>query len=359
MNNLKMATAVATAANNTKVEHLEYNFASLNSFITPTHEFYIRSHFPTPSIDQEQWTLRVEGEVERPFELTFAELCQLPVKTLAVTLECAGNHRAFLKPPVGGLQWEQGGISTAEWTGVPLTAVLEMAGIKKTAVEVIIEGADRGEVQTTPKPAGEIHFARSLPLDAPILADALLAYQMNGEALPPSHGYPLRLIVPGWYAMASVKWVTRLLVTDKAFHGYYQSVDYAFWQRVDGVPTRVPITTMPPKAAIAQPAIDEVLPLHTPIRIHGAAWSGDAQVVKVEVSTDGGQTWDTAQLLGEATPYAWRLWVYHTEGFTKPGCYQLMARATDSKGRTQPLQREADLENYQICHVIPIPVHVQ
>jgi DMSO/TMAO reductase YedYZ molybdopterin-dependent catalytic subunit len=188
------------------------------------------------------------------------------------------------------------------------------------------------------------------------LQDTLLAYQMNGETLPLAHGYPLRLVVPGWYAMASVKWVQRLIVTGKRFHGYYQSVDYAIWERIGGIPTRVPITTMFPKAAIARPTVGEALPLHQPFRIAGAAWGGDAQIVKVEVSTDGGRNWCPAQFATEAVPYAWRLWTYEAEGFAKAGTYQLMARATDSKGRRQPMQRDADLENYLIYHVIPITV---
>jgi DMSO/TMAO reductase YedYZ molybdopterin-dependent catalytic subunit len=339
-----------------QVENTEYDFASLNSFITPTEQFYIRNHYPYPAVDKESWQVHVTGEVARPFALTFAELSRFEAKTLTVTLECAGNHRSFLDPKVDGLQWGQGAVSNAEWTGVPLSALLERAGVKADAVEVIIEGADKGEVKATPKPKGEIHFARSLPLDHPVLADALLAFQMNGEPLSLAHGYPLRLVVPGWYAMASVKWVQRLIVTKQPFHGYYQSVDYAVWDRMNGAPSRVPITTMLPKAAIARPTTDEVLSVRSPFRIHGAAWSGDAEITKVEVSTDGGKQWCLAQLLGESMPYAWRLWTFVSEGFAKPGSYQLMARATDSKGRTQPMQRGDDLENYLISHVIPVPV---
>jgi DMSO/TMAO reductase YedYZ molybdopterin-dependent catalytic subunit len=342
-----------------QVENLEYPFATLNSFITPIDEFYVRNHYTYPLLEKDCWQLSVQGEVEQPYTLSFAELCQLPSRTLMATLECAGNHRTFLHPPVEGLQWAQGAVSNAEWMGVALSTVLKNAGVKPNAIEVIVEGADQGEVKTPPKPASEIHFARSLPLDHPILADTLLAYQMNGEELSVAHGYPLRLIVPSWYAMASVKWVKRLIVTSKPFHGYYQSTEYALWERIDGTPTRVPITTLQPKASIARPTVDEALPLHTPIRIHGAAWSGDAEVAKVEISTDGGQRWHLAQLLGEAMPYAWRLWAYEAPAFTRPGSYQIMAKATDSKGREQAMRRDADLENYMISHVIPIPVTVR
>jgi DMSO/TMAO reductase YedYZ molybdopterin-dependent catalytic subunit len=276
-----------------------------------------------------------------------------------VTLECAGNHRSFLKTPTRGVQWEQGAVSTAEWRGVALPTLLARARLQPQALEVIIEGADSGEINEPPKPDGEIHYARSLPLDHPVLAHALLAYQMNGEDLSRQHGYPLRLVVPGWYGMASVKWVTRLIVTSKPFHGYYQSVDYALWERVDGIPTRVPITAMQTKAAIARPAPHEEIPLHTPCRIHGAAWSSEAEIACVEVSVDGGKSWNEAQLLGEAVPYAWRLWAYDAPAFTHPGPYTLMAKATDTNGGTQAIERQPDRENYVVSHVIPVPVTVR
>jgi hypothetical protein len=159
--------------------------------------------------------------------------------------------------------------------------------------------------------------------------------------------------------MASVKWVQRLIVTRTKFHGYFQSTDYAYWKQVDGVPTRVPITTMQPKAAIACPTAGDEVPRHTPFRIHGAAWGGDAPIARVEVSTDGGASWHTAQLLGEVVRYAWRLWSYDAPGFTQPGSHTIMARATDSRGCTQTMQREPNRENYMISHVIPIPVTVR
>jgi DMSO/TMAO reductase YedYZ molybdopterin-dependent catalytic subunit len=274
-------------------------------------------------------------------------------------MECAGNQRAFLVPAVEGVQWSQGAVGTAEWTGVALPAVLARAGLLAGALEVVVEGADKGEIKSTPRPDGEIHFARSLPLDHPVLAGALLAYAMNGEPLPLAHGAPLRLIVPGWYGMASVKWVQRLLVTDRPFHGYYQSIDYAIWQRIDGIPTRVPITTMQTKAAIARPEAHDVIALHAPFSLHGAAWSGDSRIVQVEVSLDGGERWDTARLLGEPVRYAWRLWRYDAPPFTRPGSYTLMARATDAQGCTQPMQRQPDRDNYMVSHVIPIPVTVR
>ncbi len=341
------------------LQNLEYPFATLDSFITPNAEFYVRNHYPYPALTAESWRLRIEGSVDHPLQLSYAELKQLPARSIIATLECAGNHRAFLTPKVGGLQWSQGAVGNAEWTGVPLQAILAHAGVKPDALEVIVEGADKGEIKESPKPDGPIHYVRSLPLDHPVLADALLAYQMNGEALSLAHGSPLRLIVPSWYAMASVKWVTRLILTAKPFHGYYQSIDYALWERIDGIPTRIPITTMQTKSSIARPALNEVIPLQTPFRVHGAAWSGDAEIAKVEISVDEGKTWNLAQLMGEAVRYAWRLWEYEAPPFTHPGSYNVLARATDTKGCTQAMQREPDRENYVISHVIPVPIIVR
>ncbi len=350
---------IARGTTDTPVENREYSFARLSSFITPTDEFYIRNHFTYPTIDLNRWRLRVEGSVEQPLSLDYAELRRLPLTTLTVTLECAGNHRSFLETPTRGVQWQQGAVSTAEWAGVALQTILLRAGLQPQALEVIIEGADSGEINEPPKPDGAIHYGRSLPLDHPILAHSLLAYQMNGEELPLEHGYPLRLVVPGWYGMASVKWVTRLIVTPKPFHGYYQSVDYALWERIDGIPTRAPISALQTKAAIARPAPQEEIPLHTPYRVYGAAWSSDAEIAKVEVSVDGGKSWYEAQLLGEAVPYAWRLWEYNAPAFTRPGTYTFMAKATDTQGGTQAMERQPDRENYVISHVIPVAVTVR
>ena len=173
-------------------ENLEFNFATLDNFLTPNDRFYVRTHFATPNLDAEKWQLRVEGAVERPFTLSYAELQQMPARKLQTTLECAGNGRVALFPPAGGVQWDLGGVSTAEWTGVSLASLLAKAGLRRDAVEVVLEGADSGEIKTTPRPAGAIHFARSLPLERARQQDVILAYKMNGSDLPVSHGFPVR-----------------------------------------------------------------------------------------------------------------------------------------------------------------------
>jgi DMSO/TMAO reductase YedYZ molybdopterin-dependent catalytic subunit len=339
-------------------ENLEFPFDTLDSFLTPNDRFYVRSHFAVPALEASTWRLRVEGAVERPIEFGYDELRKMTARTLPATLECAGNSRVFLSPAVRGVQWELGAVSTAEWTGVPLSAILERAGVKPGAVEVVLEGADSGEMKDPPKPAGAIHFARSLPLAKALRPETLLAYKMNGADLPVSHGFPIRAVVPGWYGVASVKWLTRILVVDKPYQGHFQTVDYAVFERRDGLPVRVPIADLQLKAAIARPVTHEVIAAGTPYTISGAAWSGESPVRRVEVSTDGGMTWAQAVLNDRSHPFSWRLWSYTWKSPAK-GRAVLMARATDASGRVQPMQRDADRDNYMVSHVLPIEIEAR
>jgi DMSO/TMAO reductase YedYZ molybdopterin-dependent catalytic subunit len=338
--------------------NLEMPFSTLSQFITPNESFYVRCHFPIPEIATEDWRLKMEGEVEAPFALSYDELRGMESRTIAATLECAGNNRIFLEPKVKGVQWGLGAVGNASWTGVPLSALLGRAKIKANAVEVILEGADEGEVDKSPKPAGKISFCRSLPLSK-AQADVLLAYEMNGEKLSATHGFPLRAIVPGWYAMASVKWLRRIIVTDKPFNGFYQSLDYTYWDRSGALPTLAPLAEQQIKAEIARPENGEVVPANSIYRIHGAAWSGEADVTKVELSFDSGRAWNEAKLLGEPVKNAWRLWEYEWRTPAEPGRSALLARATDSRGRVQPVERSADRGTYMINHLLPVEVEVR
>jgi DMSO/TMAO reductase YedYZ molybdopterin-dependent catalytic subunit len=182
---------------------------------------------------------------------------------------------------------------------------------------------------------------------------------MNGAPLPAAHGYPLRAIVAGWYGMASIKWLSRIVVLEKPFDGFFQSIEYSYFQKKHGLPTLVPITEMMVKASIARPTLQEVIPAGKKYRMHGAAWAGESSIVKVEISTDGGKTWAGAILLGESVPFAWRLWEFTWDVPAKPGRYTCMARATDKQGRTQSLERDTDRRNYMISHVQPIEVNVE
>lgn len=340
-------------------ENLEFPFSTLDSFLTPNHSFYVRSHFAVPSLDVNTWRLRVEGAVTRPLELTLANLQNMAARTAPATLECAGNSRVFLVPAAKGVQWEAGAVSNAAWTGVPLAAVLERAGVNANAVEVILEGADTGEIADPPKPAGPIHYARSLTLAKALDPNTLLAYGMNGVALPLSHGYPLRAVVPGWYGMASVKWLTRIIVTTTPFTGFHQTIDYAYWDRQNGLPMLRPLTEMQTKSLIARPAMGEVVRANTLYRMNGAAWTGDSEVTKVEISGDGGNGWGEARFLDPPLRFAWRRWEYQWRTPQKPGRYSVMSRATDARGRVQAAKRDPDYGNYAISHTLPIDVEVQ
>jgi DMSO/TMAO reductase YedYZ molybdopterin-dependent catalytic subunit len=337
--------------------NLEMPFSSLNGLITPNESFYVRCHFPIPEISAPQWRLAVEGEIAKPFALSYDELLGMESRTLAATLECAGNNRIFLEPKVKGVQWGLGAVGNANWTGVPLAAVLERANLKPDALEVILEGADEGQVDKTPTPAGKISYCRSLPLEK-ARANVLLAYEMNGDKLSATHGFPVRAIVPGWYAMASVKWLRRIIITNKPFNGFYQSLDYTYWDRSGPLPTLAPLTELQTKAEIARPETGESLAADSAYRIHGAAWTGTGEIVRVDITVDSGNTWHEAKLLGQPAKNAWRLWEYEwTPG--KPGRYTIIARATDSRGAAQPIERSGDRGTYMINHLLPVEVEVR
>jgi DMSO/TMAO reductase YedYZ molybdopterin-dependent catalytic subunit len=338
--------------------NLEMPFETLEGFLTPTEAFYVRTHFPIPSIDRNAWWLRVEGEVDNPFAINYEQLLELESITIPVTLECAGNSRRFLEPKVKGVQWGLGAVGTAKWTGTPLSVLLERAGMKTNAREVILEGTDGGALEEPKCPPGQLRFARSIPLEK-ARADVLLAYKMNGRDLPPEHGFPVRAIVPGWYAMASIKWLQRIIITDQPFTGYYQTIDYAYWKRRAEVAELTPLTEMQVKAEIAKPVQGETVPANSRVRVHGAAWTSDGQITKVELSTDGGSTWNETNLLGEPKPNAWRLWEFNWQTPAAAGSQTLIARATDSLGRTQPVLRDTVRGTYIINHLLPITVEVR
>jgi DMSO/TMAO reductase YedYZ molybdopterin-dependent catalytic subunit len=338
--------------------NLEMPFSSLDSFLTPTKSFYVRTHFPIPEIDRDAWWLHVEGKVEKIFAINYEQLMAFEPVTSPVTLECAGNNRIFLEPKVKGVQWHLGAVSTAEWTGVPLSTVLDRASLKPNACEVILEGADCGMLEDPKGPSGELTYSRSIPLEK-ARRDVLLAYKMNGDDLPREHGFPVRAIVPGWYAMASVKWLQRIIVTDRPFTGYYQTIDYAYWTKRENVAELTPLTEMQVKAEIARPVDGEIVPANTSLCVSGAAWACDAEITKVELSTDGGATWKEAQLIGESKRNAWRFWEFDWQTPSHPGKQTLIARATDSLERTQPVMRDHDRGTYMINHLLPTAVEVR
>jgi DMSO/TMAO reductase YedYZ molybdopterin-dependent catalytic subunit len=334
-------------------ENSETPLDVLCSWVTPTRLFFVRNHFEVPVVDPEWWRLTLDGCVKQPASFTLKDLEARPQKTVFTTVECAGNGRSYLQPPQHGVQWRAGAIAHAEWTGVPLHTLLKEAGLSPDAVEIVFTGADVGKEADQPEPAA---FARSVPLAKALHPDTLLALRMNGERLTGEHGAPVRLLVPGWYGVASVKWLTRMEAVREPFRGYYQTKKYTVKrQTAHGVETQI-VQSMAVKSEIIRPWEDETLGVGSH-RIFGVAWAGEEAVKKVEVSADGGQTWGEAALLSLQAPYSWSLWEYFWEA-ARPGEYQLLARATSASGKVQPMAHDPLLGGYMIHFVRPRAVQV-
>lgn len=317
----------------------ETRLEALSGVVPPSELHFVRSHFPVPA---HPGTLTMGGEVRRPFALTLEALRGRGALTVATTLECAGNGRAFLTPPAPGEQWSLGAVGTAEWTGARLSVLLEEAGAAESAVEILFRGADSGS------PAGlgrTIAFERSLPL--PVPSDALVAYAMNGRPLPAEHGAPFRLIVPGWYGMASVKWLTEIVVIATPFRGFYQADRYVIGD--------APLNEIAPRALIVAPMDGARVPVG-PTVIRGYAWSGRTAIEQVEVSTDGGVHW-TEATLGPAVGRAWRPWELPWDARAL-GSATLLARATDARGERQPLDQVRNALGYRNNAAQPVLVEV-
>jgi DMSO/TMAO reductase YedYZ molybdopterin-dependent catalytic subunit len=311
---------------------------ALSGVVPPGEFHFVRSHFPFPD---HPGTLTIAGSVRRPFALTLDALRDRAASSVAVTLECAGNGRAFLDPPAPGEPWRLGAVGTAEWTGVPLATLLEEAGVEERAVEILFRGADSGS------PAGlgrTIAFERSLPL--PVPPDALVAVEMNGRPLPREHGAPFRLIVPGWYGMASVKWLTEIVALAAPFRGFYQTDRYVI--------DEVPLNEIAPRALIVAPADGSQVPAASTV-IRGYAWSGPTAVERVDVSTDGGASW-TAATLGPVVGRAWRTWELPWTPDSGPAT--LLARATNALGNRQPLDQVRNALGYGNNAAQPVTVEV-
>ena len=311
--------------------------------VTPIGLHYLLTHFDIPEVDAASWRLEVGGLVERPVSLSLDDLRARPVVELAVTMECAGNGRVHVEPRVVSQPWLLEAVGTARWRGTPVGPLLQEAGVRDDAVEVLFTGLDRGV-----DGGEEQAYERSLPVSALLEGDALLAYEVNGVPLPPQHGYPLRLVVPGWYGMTSVKWLSRISVLAEPFSGYQQLHSYRVRHEEDE--PGEPITTIAPRSLMVPPGIPNFLTRARIVErgeceIVGRAWSGGSEIVAVEVSTDGGETWADAEL-GEPTlgRWAWRPWRFSWNA--EPGEYELCCRARDAAGREQPLEPSWNLGGY-------------
>jgi DMSO/TMAO reductase YedYZ molybdopterin-dependent catalytic subunit len=296
--------------------------------ITPNHLFFCRNRFSWPEVEPSAWRLTVSGVVERPVSLTYDDLLSMPSRTLPVTLECAGNGRSAMRPPAEGEPWQFGAVSTAEWTGVPLSLVLDAVRVRDSARELVFEGLDRGAVDAE---RNDVPFARSLPLERALHPDTLLAYAMNGDVLPTAHGFPLRLLVPGWYGMASVKWLTHIHTVSEPFGGFFQRERYIM--RDAPVPDGTPITQVGIRSVITTPHEGVSIAPGRHI-VRGLAWSGAAPVADIEVSVDG-SAWQPGTWTSPSHRYAWRSWECSWEA-EAAGKHELRSRARDEAGNVQP-----------------------
>jgi sulfane dehydrogenase subunit SoxC len=311
--------------------------------ITPVGLHYLLVHYDIPVVDPPAWRLSVGGQVTRELSLSLDELRARPAATLAVTLECAGNGRSLLSPRPVSQPWLLEAVGTAEWTGTPLSGLLEEAGVDDGAREVLFRGLDRGV-----EGGEEQQFERSLPVTEARQEHVLLAYAMNGEPLPPQHGFPLRLVVPGWYGMTSVKWLDRITVLDAPFEGYQQARGYRLRQTPEE--EGEPVERMLPRSLMVPPGIpDFATRVRTlapgPRTLIGRAWSGFGTVERIEVSADGGASWTDGRLGQPPSTWAWRSWEWDWEP-PEPGAYELCCRATDSAGNVQPLEAPWNLGGY-------------
>lgn len=321
--------------------------------ITPTGLHYLLVHFDIPCIVAASWRLRIGGNVKKEIALSFDDLSRRLRRTLAVTFECAGNGRARLSPRPISQPWLNEAVSTAEWTGTPLTPLLDEAGLAPDTVELVFTGADHGVEK-----GYEHDYGRSLSVAEAMRPDVLLAYEMNGRPLEPQHGFPLRLIVPGWYGMTQVKWLSRIEAVRTPFDGYQQRI--AYWYKRDAGDPGEPVTRMRPRALLLPPGFPDYLTRRRilesgRVAIRGRAWSGQGEISHVEFGVNG--RW-TGAILGEAPgPFAWRSW--SAEWNATPGEHVLSCRAADSAGNCQPTEQPWNFQGMGNNLVQDVPVTVR
>jgi sulfite oxidase len=335
---------------------LESPVEYFDSWLTPVPHFFVRNHMYEPTeLDAGEWRLTIGGEVEKPVTLGLAELSKLETHSVVNTLECAGNGRSLYRPQVPGIQWGKGAVGTARFSGPRLRDVLNRAGVKATGKHVMCRGLDEVPGKVPP-------FIRSIPIEKALDSDTLIATHMNGSPLTKHHGFPARTLVPGWVGAASCKWLTEIKILDAEFVGNFMNPGY----RMPNQPVKPgeavkpedthPVTALTVKSVIAGPSDGASVKIGA-LKIHGAAWAGEADLTKVEVSTNGGSEWAPAKLGREQSHYAWRLWSYEWRP-AKTGDYTIMSRATDSQGRTQPMSADWNPSGYLNNAVDEVRIHV-
>lgn len=335
-------------------ENQETPIHLLNGDMVVGNLFYRRNHFPYPLFTSSFYFLPIEGLVQTPKIFSLQDIYSLPSKTIKVVLECAGNKRELFEPKVFGEQWGKGAMSQGIWKGVSLKTLLKHTGLNDTAKEIVFEGNDYGE---RPDYNKFFHFSRSLPIEIALKPDTIIAYEYNHQPIPFKHGFPLRLIVPGWYAMASVKWIKKITVIDKEFRGPFQAVDYVYYPNKENDREKFPVTTINVNSTIQYPLNMQLL--HKGIyEINGIAWTGKGKITKVEISLDGGQNWDTCQLTPNSDKYTWIPWKYKWEALNK-GEYSLKLKATDAEGNVQPSEPMWNRKGYGYNAIDSIKVKVE
>jgi len=336
---------------NSKPLNAETPIEYLRSWITPNSVFFDRNQgaIPLRKIPLKRWSLSIAGEVELPLILSFDDILSLPKVIAANTLECSGNSRSLLPKKASGNPWTVGGVGNAVWGGIQLKELLTRAGLKPEANHVAFEGFDK------PLGSSEIKFIRSIPIEK-AMASTLLVYEMNGEPLPLKHGYPLRALALGWTGANCVKWLTRITVLDRAFEGFFMDSVYRVFQKGQEPSRGEVITDMKLKSIITQPKSGETLKAGT-VLLLGAAYGGEIEVEKIEISLDGGGAWQAAEFIGPREPFTWRQWQMLWEASTQ-GEYIIMARATDAEGNQQPIHAEWNVLGYGNNGVAEHAVHI-
>ena len=321
---------LANAAQLPDLHGADTDSAALDSLITPTDRFFIRNHFFPRGLPLDQWTLTLTGCLRAPRAFTYPEILRLPRRQVTVTVECAGNG-------VGG-----GAVGTATWTGISLRDLLRTAQLDASARFIRLIGADSGSADLS---GPKISYARSVPVDKALESNTLLAYEMNGAPLSAHHGNPLRAIVPGWYGMDSVKWLTAIEALDHEDFSHFMTERYVASRLLAIGTERRPLSGIQVKSQITRPREGDRVRGQT--AIHGLAWAGESRVVSVEVTWDGGKRWEPAVLHGPSQPYAWVSWDCPWTP-PAPGHYTISARASDARGRTQPaLKDEFRFDEYE------------
>ena len=338
-------------------EDLETPVELFNSWITPNDTFYVRHHGYVAEYNAADWKLTIDGEVGKPMSFSLEDLKKLPKTTVTVTLECAGNGRAFMDPPVAGIQWEKGAVGTAKWGGVKLADVLKAAGVKPTGKFVYLNGADVG-VGKMPD------FVRQVPMEKAMNPDTVLAYEMNGEPLPKLHGAPLRAVIAGWEGAYAVKWLNQITVADKESDSFWVKTAYRFPTKRAAPGAAVDAKDMAPviglvvKSLISAPTDGTAAKVGSAVRVSGFAWAGEANITKVDISLDNGQTWQAAKLGKDQAKYTWRQFEFEWKP-TEVGSFLVMARATDDKGRMQPVVAQWNPSGYLYNVIDRVRVNVE